>query len=158
MNKHEIVQLIDRHTVAEGVTNTPLEGLQLCRMSYPMRRILGVYDPSLCVIVQGSKRAYLSGKTYIYDENQYLCCTRPLPVEAEVVEAAPEKPLLGLLLSLETRIMVETVLEMAAMDSSYYEIVRTGSSNLTFLAARHLFPFFSPLSGLKHLLQRINSL
>ena len=38
------------------------------------------------------------------------------------------------------------------------EIVRTGSSNLTFLAARHLFPFFSPLSGLKHLLQRINSL
>ena len=38
------------------------------------------------------------------------------------------------------------------------EIVRTGSSNLTFVAERHLSPFFSLLSGLKYLLQRINSL
>lgn len=118
MNKREIAQLVDRHAVEEGVTNTLLEGLQLYRMSHPVERILGVYEPSICVVVQGSKRAYLSGTTYIYDENQYLCCTRPLPVEAEVVEASPEKPLLGLLLSIETRIMVETVIEIVAMYSS----------------------------------------
>ncbi|NEP10012.1 MAG: AraC family transcriptional regulator [Symploca sp. SIO2C1] len=118
MKKSEIIQLIDRHTVEEGATNTPLEGLQLYRTSNPVKRILGVYEPSICAIVQGSKRAYLSGTTHIYDENQYLCCTRPLPVEAEVVEASPEKPLLGFLLSIETRTMVETVLEIAAIDSS----------------------------------------
>jgi len=118
MNKSKIVQLMDRHAVEEGVTNTPLEGLQLYRTSHPVERILAVYEPCICVIVQGSKRAYLSGTIYTYDENQYLCCTRPLPVEAEVVEVSPEKPLLGLLLSIETPTMVETVIEMAAMDSS----------------------------------------
>ncbi|NER34282.1 MAG: AraC family transcriptional regulator [Oscillatoria sp. SIO1A7] len=118
MKKSKIVQLIDRHAVKEGATNTPLEGLQLYRMSYPVERILGIYEPSICGIVQGSKRAYLSGKTYIYDRNHYLCCTRPLPVEAEVVEASPEKPLLGFLFSIENRMMVETVIEMAAIDSS----------------------------------------
>ncbi|NET59690.1 MAG: AraC family transcriptional regulator, partial [Symploca sp. SIO2E6] len=86
MKKSEIIQLIDRHTLEEGVTNTPLEGLQLYRTIHPVKPILGVYEPSICAIVQGSKRAYLNGTTHIYDENQYLCCTRPLPVEAEVVE------------------------------------------------------------------------
>jgi len=48
MNKREIVQLVARHAVEEGVTNAPLEGLQLCRMSHPVERILGVYEPSIC--------------------------------------------------------------------------------------------------------------
>ena len=68
------------------------------------------------MIVQGQKRAYLDGTTHIYDREQYLCSTLPIPAEAEVIKASPEKPLLGLLLSLETRAMFETVLEMAALD------------------------------------------
>lgn len=118
MRKSEIVQLVNRHAITEGVTDTPLEGLQLFRMSHVVERLLGVYEPSVCVIVQGSKRAYLNGRTYIYDENQYLCSTMPLPVEAEVVEASTEKPLLGFSLSIETRTMVETVIEMIAMESA----------------------------------------
>ena len=118
MNICNIVHLISRHAISEGVTKTPIEGLQLFRMSHIVERLPGVYEPSICAIVQGSKLAYLNGKTYIYDKNQYLCCTMPLPVEAEVIEASPEKPLLGLLLSIETRLMVETIIEMAALDSS----------------------------------------
>ena len=38
------------------------------------------------------------------------------------------------------------------------EIVRTGSSHLGALAERYLPLFFSPLSCIKYLLQRINSL
>ncbi|NET09718.1 MAG: AraC family transcriptional regulator [Merismopedia sp. SIO2A8] len=115
-NTCNIIGLIDRHAISEGVTETPIEGLQLFRQSHLVERLPGVYDPSLCVIVQGRKRAYLDGKTHIYDREQYLCCTLPIPAEAEVIEASPEKPLLGLLLSIETQAMFETVLEMAALD------------------------------------------
>ena len=118
MNEREIVQLVDRHAIAEGATDTPLEGLQLFRTSHLVERLPGVYEPSICAIVRGSKRAYLNGTTHLYNESQYLCCTMPIPVEAEVVEASPEKPLLGLLLSMETRTMVETAIEMAATDSA----------------------------------------
>ena len=115
-NTCKIIELIDRHAISEGATDTPIEGLQLFRTNHPVERLPGVYDPSICVIVQGQKRAYLDGTTHIYDREQYLCCTLPIPAEAEVIEASPEKPLLGLLLSLETRAMFETVLEMAALD------------------------------------------
>ena len=112
----KIIELIDRHAISEGGIDTPIEGLQLFRQSHLVERLPGVYNPSICVIVQGQKRAYLDGTTHIYDREQYLCSTLPIPAEAEVVEASPEKPLLGLLLSLETRAMFETVLEMAALD------------------------------------------
>ncbi|NER80486.1 MAG: AraC family transcriptional regulator [Leptolyngbya sp. SIO1D8] len=120
MNKREIVQLIDRHAVAEGVTHTPIEGLQLFRMNHLVEQLSGVYESGICAIVQGSKRAYLNGMTQLYDENQYLCCTMPLPVEAEVVEASPEKPFLGLWLSIETCVIFETVMEIAAIDNFSY--------------------------------------
>ena len=118
MNKREIVRLINRHAVADGVTNTPLEGLRLFRTSHLVKRLPGVYEPCICAIVQGSKRAYLNGTAHLYNESQYLCCTMPLPVEAEAIDASPEKPLLGLLLSIETRTMVETAIEMATIDRS----------------------------------------
>ena len=113
---YKIIELIDRHAISEGATETPIEGLQLFRTNHLVERLPGVYDPSICVIVQGRKQAYLDGTTHIYDKKQYLCSTLPIPAEAEVVEASPEKPLLGLLLRLQTRSMFETVLEMAALD------------------------------------------
>ncbi|NEO91989.1 MAG: AraC family transcriptional regulator [Moorea sp. SIO3G5] len=114
----KIVHLINRHASSEGVNDTPIEGLQLFRTSQLVERLPGVYEPGICAIVQGRKRAYLNGTTHIYDKNQYLCCTLPLPVEAEVIEASPEKPLLGLWLGIETPTMFETVIDMAAIDSS----------------------------------------
>jgi len=115
-NTCKIIELIDRHTISEGVTETPIEELKLFRTNHPVERLPGMYNPSICVIVQGRKQAYLGGTTHIYDRDQYLCCTLPIPAEAEVIEASPEKPLLGLLLRLETRVMFETVLKMAALD------------------------------------------
>ena len=128
MNKREIVQLIDRHAVAEGITDTPIEGLQLFRMNHLVKQLSGVYESGICAIVQGRKRAYLNGTTHLYDENQYLCCTMPLPVEAEVVEASPEKPFLGLWLNIETHVIFETVMEIATIDnfSDFSEEVISG--------------------------------
>lgn len=118
MDKQDIIQLIDRHTNADGAIDTPIEGLRLFRMSQRLERLPGIYESGICAVVQGCKRAYLNGAAHLYHANQYLCCTMPIPVEGEVVEASPEKPLLGLFLSMETRTMVETLLEMVNSDSA----------------------------------------
>lgn len=103
-----------RHAVAEGLTETPIEGLKLFRVSHPIERLPAVYPASLCVIAQGQKRAYLGGEAYTYDAEHYLCATMPLPVEAEVPHATPTEPVLGLLLDLETREVVETLVAYEA--------------------------------------------
>lgn len=115
MSHTALRDLVERHTGADGATDTPIEGLQLFRVSHPFERMPTVYTPSICCIVQGSKRVFLGGATHVYDTQHYLCVTMPLPMEAEVPKATPDDPLLGLLLSLETRSMAETMVEYEAI-------------------------------------------
>ena len=114
MSRDRIRDLILRHVPPEGSTHAPIEGLQLFRITAPVERVPGVYPASLCVLVQGRKRVHLSGESQTYDEGRFLCCTMPLPVEAEVPEASPDEPVLGLLLDLETPTMTETLVATEA--------------------------------------------
>ena len=114
METTAVRHLVARHAPTDGTHSPPLEGVQLFRLSQPVERLPGVYSPSLCIIVQGSKRAYLGGETHVYDASRYLCATMPIPVEAEVTHATPDEPVLGLLISLETRAMAEIVVECEA--------------------------------------------
>jgi AraC-like DNA-binding protein len=115
MGKEGILRRIDGYARSDGITDTKLDGLRLFRVSQPVERTPGVYEPSICVIAQGYKRAYLGDAVHVYDQSRYLCCALPMPVVAEVPEATPTEPVLGLLLSIDTRAMTETVLEVESI-------------------------------------------
>ena len=112
MRTETIRQLVARHAPTEGTHGTQLEGVQLFRLSHAVERLPAVYSPSVCVVVQGSKRAYLGDAVHVYGTGRYLCATMPMPVQVEVRSASPEEPLQGLLVSLETRTLAETVVEV----------------------------------------------
>ena len=114
MKTAAIRELVARHAQTDGTHTSPLEGVQLFRLSQPLERLPTVYSPSICIIVQGSKRVFLGGETHVYDDSRYLCAAMPMPVEAEVPYATTDEPLLGLLVSLETRAMAEIVVEYEA--------------------------------------------
>ena len=114
MDQRALRDLVARHAGPDGVTDTPIEGLQLFRISEPIERLPGVYPASMCCILQGEKRAYLGGVAHTYDEQHYLCATMSLPVEAEVPFATADEPVLGVLLDLDTRAMAETLVAYEA--------------------------------------------
>ncbi|MEO0322727.1 MAG: AraC family transcriptional regulator [Myxococcota bacterium] len=97
-----------------GRSKTPIEGLELFRIEEPIPRLPSVSPASMCCIVQGQKRAYLGGVAHTYDEDHYLCATLSLPVEAEVVVATSDEPVLGVLLDLDSRVMAETLVAYEA--------------------------------------------
>lgn len=117
---NQLLTVIDRIAPHSGIHDTPLAGVQVFRVTEPIDRAPGVYPPSVCAILQGSKRAYYDGATHTYDDQHYLCNSMPLPVEAEVPEASPERPVLGLLVSLETPAMGET---LVAYETSPVDVV-----------------------------------
>ena len=59
-----------------------------------------VYDPGICVIVQGQKTGYLGGRKFLYDTNHYLVTSVTMPFECEAF-ASPEKPLRGLFIDID---------------------------------------------------------
>ena len=126
----ELSGLVARHLPAPGLLDTPLDGVQLFRADAAIPRVSAVYPPSLCVIVQGTKRAYLQGETHVFEAGQTLCVAMSIPIETEVPAATPEAPLLGLLVSLESRVATETLIVcQAARTSAEVEIPRAGPVN-----------------------------
>ncbi|PAP74800.1 hypothetical protein B1759_16615 [Rubrivirga sp. SAORIC476] len=114
----ELPALVARHLPAPGLLDTPLDGVQLFRADAAIPRVSAVYPPSLCVIVQGTKRAYLQGETHAFEAGQVLCVAMSIPIETEVTAATPEVPLLGLMVSLESRVAAETLVACQAARTS----------------------------------------
>lgn len=75
---------------------TYIPGFILSRREEPVGPISGVYEPSVCMVAQGSKRVLLGNESYTYDASHYLITSVHLPTIVQVVEASREKPYLGI--------------------------------------------------------------
>lgn len=112
MSKDQIKQIIEDRVHQDGMVETGVKGVQLFRVTDPVRCAPAVYEPSVIAIVSGAKEAILDGERHGYDSNQYMCCPISMPVEAGTPTASPENPLLGVYISLDTRVMTELAIEM----------------------------------------------
>lgn len=114
MSTDQIRDVLLRHAPAHGTTPTPIEGLALIRVTAPLPTVPSLYPASMCLLVDGQKRVYFGGERKTYGDGALLCCTRPMPVEAEVPVASPDAPVLGILLSLDTPALMETLVAAEA--------------------------------------------
>ena len=120
MSKQKIKRLIERTICEDGMRETGITGVQLFRVTEPLRCTPAVYEPTIMAIVNGTKEAIVDGNRYAYDSSQYLCCAVSLPVEAGTPDASTENPLLGVYISLNTRVMTELTVEMESAESDIF--------------------------------------
>jgi AraC-like DNA-binding protein len=97
------VTTVDRLTIDQGVKATSIPALSLVRREAPTETTSYLHEPSICLIAQGAKRVLLGDETYVYDAHHFLLASVDLPIVAQVTEASPEKPYLGLMLKLDPR-------------------------------------------------------
>ena len=112
MNKEQIKQRIENRLSEDGMVETGVKGVQLFRVTESVRCAPAVYEPTVIAIVSGVKEAILDGERFAYDNSQYMCCTMSMPVEAGTPKASQDSPLLGVYISLDTRVMTELAIEM----------------------------------------------
>jgi AraC-like DNA-binding protein len=77
----------------------------------PLKPAHGVFEPSLCVIAQGSKEVLLGESRYRYDPFHYLLTTVDLPYAGQVLEASKERPYLSLRLELAPTLVSSVLVE-----------------------------------------------
>lgn len=90
-----------RHAAAEGLADTPVPGVKMFRVNSQTPRAPCVYEPCVIVILQGEKRGYFGTHAFEYGAATYTVFSVPIPMEAEIVSASPDKPFLGLALSID---------------------------------------------------------
>ncbi len=96
----ELKNLIAQLTSKGELHTTLIPELSLFRRDEPTQMVASLYEPSICLVIQGAKRVFLGDETYEYNTSRYLITSVNLPATVQVIEASPEKPYLGLKLNL----------------------------------------------------------
>lgn len=92
---------IARWTAGKNTLNGAVPGLSLHRWEHPSDPTSYMMGPSLCLIAQGRKRVILGEEAFVYDAHHFLITSVDLPVVANIIEASPDQPYLGLSLLLD---------------------------------------------------------
>ena len=97
----EIKRLVENFPLIEnGVSPALLDGVLLFKETRAIPRRPMVYNPGLCIVLQGHKVGYLGGQRFRYDAKNYLVTMVTMPFECETF-ASPEEPLLGLYIDID---------------------------------------------------------
>ncbi|AHE54265.1 AraC family transcriptional regulator [Sphingomonas sanxanigenens] len=105
---------IARHTPQDGMFGCALPGVTLIRWSSPTLPMPVIYEPTVCFIAQGRKRAALGTTAYDYDPARFLIASVGLPVMGSVIEASPAEPYLSLQLDLDIAALSELAIRHPA--------------------------------------------
>jgi AraC-like DNA-binding protein len=101
---------IARHAPEDGTHATPLPGTRLIRSSSPTLPMPVIYEPTVCFVAQGRKRAVLGETVYHYDPRTFLVASVGLPVMGSVVAASSSQPYLSVQLDLDPAALAELAL------------------------------------------------
>ncbi|MCD5996155.1 AraC family transcriptional regulator [Pseudomonas sp. CDFA 602] len=112
----KLVDLISRHAPADGTYRTAIAGVSLVRSGEPTVPMPVVYEPTLCLIVQGRKKVMAGTMTYVYDAATYLVASVDIPVMGSVIEASEDAPYLCLVLDLDMSALSDLALRYPVPD------------------------------------------
>ncbi|TAM06871.1 MAG: AraC family transcriptional regulator [Paraburkholderia sp.] len=109
--QRRMVELLTQLTRQDGVNPSALECVSLMRASVARPRTPVMYEPSIFIVCQGRKRGFLGDQVFVYDAQQYLVLSVPLPFECET-EASPEEPLLGISIRVDLTMVAELLMAL----------------------------------------------
>lgn len=116
--RSQIVDLIDKYYEEEGVRPTVIPGVHCLKMGKPGDRMPTVYQPSLCIIVQGKKRVLLGDEILHYAPSEYLVASVDLPVIGEVTEGSASKPYMTVQIDLQPALLGELLANLPPHESN----------------------------------------
>lgn len=101
----ELAAAIDRHVIGTGICATAMPHVSLIRADQPSTPTPAVYEASLCLIAQGSKRVSIGDHSVIYDAAHYLLVSVDLPLVGHVIDASPDRPYLCCKIDLDSAML-----------------------------------------------------
>lgn len=106
----ELRALISRHAGGRYV-QTRLPGVMIMESHAPTEPLAAVAQPSFAIVAQGVKRTALADQIFDYGPGQYLVIPLDLPVTGHVLRAAPDRPFLGMGLTLSPAAVAALLLD-----------------------------------------------
>ena len=108
-----LASLIRAHCPYDGRFALGVPDTHVVRVSRPTAEpVYSAQRPVLCIVAQGAKRFILGSEVYIYDASTMLVISVDLPAAAQVMQASPAEPYLGLIIGLDPRRIADLMLRV----------------------------------------------
>jgi len=132
-NRRKMAERLTDLAPTEGFHETFLDGVKLRRSDRNESRRPVLYEPSIYFVASGRKKGYVGDRCIVYDANNYLVLSVPLPFECEA-ETGSGEPLLGISVRLEIGVISElaTIMDRCSIADSDHEIACVHSTPLDF--------------------------
>ncbi|ATQ76588.1 AraC family transcriptional regulator [Massilia violaceinigra] len=113
-----MIALLGRLAPSEGYTASALDDVRFMRANRAVARVPVLYEPCIVIVCQGRKRGYLGEQSFIYDAQQFLVLSVPLPFESET-DASEAEPLLALKMHIDLAVAAELALALGPAPSAH---------------------------------------
>jgi len=107
-----LAQAIAEFAHSDGDHNTAIPALTLHRRQAPTEPLHCIYRLGLGVVAQGGKQVMLGDALIDYGPGQSMLTTIDLPLVSHVTQGSFRAPFLGLMLTLDTRVVMQVAAEM----------------------------------------------
>lgn len=100
------------HLPEYGMIQSTIADLVLYRTEVTTEITPVIYEPSLCIMLQGEKEVYLNNDRIVYDPLSYLLVPVTVPASGKVTKASPETPYLALRLTIDLKELADLVIDL----------------------------------------------
>ena len=110
--QQRLLQLVQHAAVNEGLNSTAIPNVFCYKICSPRITMPAVYEPCLCIIVQGRKNVLLGSEMLSYGELEFLIASVDLPILGTVIEASEQQPYFVIQINIDVRLLSELLLQM----------------------------------------------
>ncbi len=96
----------------ENLFETPMVGVHLLRAFHRPMANRRLYQPSLCIVLQGAKQIIFGEETLNYGAMEALIVSMELPATGRIVEASADEPFIGIVIDIDVAAMREVLEQM----------------------------------------------
>lgn len=97
--RHELIHNIMALRTEDGSIKTDIPSFSFYTSQTTTEFAAVIYEPSLCLVLQGSKAIILGDASYRYDATRYLVASVHMPTRVRIMEASEELPYISLKLT-----------------------------------------------------------
>lgn len=107
-----VARYVSVHSGPDAVSATPMRDVSIMCSTQARLPFRHIYKPSLCVVVQGSKKIELEDQIFDYSAGTALIVSVELPGFGSVTQASKAVPFLGMTIELDIGLMREVMEQM----------------------------------------------
>lgn len=105
-------RFVGAHADRSSPTLAPIAGLTVVRSAQPTDIAHAIYNPLICLVLQGRKQMSVGPTTYDFGAGDSLVVTADVPNISQIMEASAHRPYLSLVIDLQRAVIAELALQM----------------------------------------------